>query len=232
MGFLSGENDEVLSETGEVLSVNLAARPQPTGEKGGITGIGKSPVPGSVYVQAPGPKGVGGSGLSGDQVCDRRHHGGDDQAVYAYAREDLDWWGRELGRELPGGLFGENLTTRGLDLTGAVVGERWRVGEQLLLEAACPRIPCVVFAERMGERRWIKRFTERGASGAYLRVLEPGPVREGDRIVIEHRPAHGVTLGLFFRALTTESERLADLARAGDALPAETRAQIARRIEV
>jgi MOSC domain-containing protein YiiM len=217
------------SLSGEVLSVNLAARPQPTGEKGGRTGIGKTPVPGPVLVRAPGPKGVGGSGLSGDTICDTRHHGGDDQAVYAYAREDLDWWERELGRELPGGLFGENLTTRGLDLTGAVVGERWRVGEQLLLEAACPRIPCVVFAERIGEPRWIKRFTERGTSGAYLRVLEPGPVSGGDRIVVEHRPAHGVTLGLFFRALTTESERLADLVAAGEALPAETRAQIARR---
>ena len=221
---------------GVVLSVNLAARPQPTGEKGGSTGIGKTPVPGPVLVQAPGPRGASstgsgsGSGLSGDTICDTQHHGGDDQAVYAYAREDLDWWERELGRELPGGLFGENLTTRGLDLTGAVVGERWRVGEQLLLEAACPRFPCVVFAERMGEPHWIKRFTERGTSGAYLRVLEPGPVREGDRIVVEHRPAHGVTLGLFFRALTTESERLADLAAAGDALPAETRAQIARRM--
>jgi MOSC domain-containing protein YiiM len=214
---------------GEVLSVNLAAHPRPTAAESRVTGIGKTPVPGPVLVQAPGPKGVGGGGLSGDTICDRRHHGGDDQAVYAYAREDLDWWERELDRELPGGLFGENLTTRGLDLTGALVGERWRIGERLLLEAACPRIPCVVFAERVGEPRWIKRFTEHGASGAYLRVLEPGPVRAGDRVVVESRPAHGVSLGLYFRALTTESERLAELSAAGDALPAETRAQIARR---
>ena len=214
---------------GEVLSVNLAADPRPTGAKETPTGIYKTPVSGPVHVSAPGPKGVGGSGLTGDQVCDRKNHGGDDQAVYAYAREDLDWWERELGRELPGGLFGENLTTRGLDLTGALVGERWRIGERLLLEAACPRIPCTVFAEKLGEPRWIRRFTERGATGAYLRVLEPGPVRSGDQVTVVHRPEHRVTLGLYFRALTTESERLPDLLEAGDALPVETRELVARR---
>jgi MOSC domain-containing protein YiiM len=214
---------------GEVLSVNLAADPRPTGAKETPTGIYKSPVSGPVHVRAPGPKGVGGSGLTGDSIGDRKNHGGDDQAVYAYAREDLDWWEAQLGRELPGGLFGENLTVRGLDLTGALVGERWRVGDRLLLEAACPRIPCAVFAEKMAEPRWTRRFTERGATGAYLRVLEPGPVRGGDRITVEHRPGHQVTLGLYFRALTTAAERLPDLLEAGDALPAETRALIARR---
>lgn len=214
---------------GRLLSVNLAAAPGHTRAKGQPTGIGKRPVSHPVHVRAPGPKGTGGSGLHGDQVCDLRHHGGDDQAVYAYAREDLDWWQRELRRDLPAGLFGENLTTEGLELTGALVGERWRVGERLLLEAACPRIPCDTFAETMGEARWIKRFIERGASGAYLRVIEPGPVRAGDRVTIEHRPGHQVTLGLYLRALTGEPDLLPGLLAAGDALPRETREQIARR---
>lgn len=215
---------------GRLLSVNLAATPARTGAKKDLpTGIGKLPVTHPVHVRAPGPKGVGGSALSGDQVCDRRHHGGDDQAVYAYAREDLDWWQRELGRRLPAGIFGENLTTLGLDLTGALVGERWRVGRRLLLEAACPRIPCEVFAETMGEAHWIKRFTQRGATGAYLRVIEPGPVTAGDRVVVEHRPGHQVTLGLYFRALTGDAHRLPDLLAAGDALPRETRDLVARR---
>src|SRR5262249_34344339 len=129
----------VMSHTlGEVLSVNLATSPRPTAAKPNPTGIGKKPTPEPVHVSAPGPKGVGGSGLQGDTIGDRKHHGGDDQAVYAYAREDLDWWQQHLGRELGPGAFGENLTTRGLDLTGALVGERWRVGDTLLLEAACP----------------------------------------------------------------------------------------------
>jgi MOSC domain-containing protein YiiM len=214
---------------GRLLSVNIAANAYHTAAKNQPTGIGKLPVTHPVHVQAPGPKGVGGSGVSGDQVCDRKHHGGDDQAVYAYAREDLDWWQRELGRELPPGMFGENLTTLGLDLTGALVGERWRIGEQVLLEAACPRIPCDVFAEKMGEKRWIKRFTAHGATGAYLRVIEPGPIQAGDPVTIEHRPDHEVTLGLYFRALTTEPERLTDLLAAGDTLLKETRETIARR---
>jgi len=214
---------------GRLLSVNLAATAHFTNAKNQPSGIGKLPVAHPVHVQAPGPKGVGASGVAGDLVCDRKNHGGDDQAVYAYAREDLDWWERELGRELPPGMFGENLTTLGLDLTGALVGERWRVGEHVLLEAACPRIPCGVFAEKMGESHWVKRFTERGVSGAYLRVIEPGPVQAGDPVTIEHRPGHQVTLGVYFRALTTEPDRLRDLLAAGDALPQETRETIARR---
>lgn len=214
---------------GRLLSVNLAATADYTDVKRQPTGIGKLPVAHPVHVQAPGPKGVGASGVTGDLVCDRKNHGGDDQAVYAYAREDLDWWQLELGRELPPGMFGENLTTLGLDLTGALVGERWRVGETALLEVACPRIPCGVFAQKMGEAHWVKRFTERGATGAYLRVIEPGPIQAGDQVTIEHRPEHQVTLGLYFRALTTESDRLEELLAAGDALPQETRDQIARR---
>jgi MOSC domain-containing protein YiiM len=213
---------------GRLLSVNLAATAHHTRAKGQATGIGKLPVTHPVQLRAPGPKGTGGSGLAGDLVCDLRHHGGDDQAVYAYAREDLDWWQQELGRALPAGLFGENLTTAGLDLTGALVGERWRIGDALL-EAACPRIPCGTFAQKMGEAHWIKRFTRRGATGAYLRVIEPGSVRAGDPVTLEHRPAHQVTLGLYFRALTSEPERLGELAAAGEALPHETREQIARR---
>lgn len=214
---------------GRLLSVNIATHPRHTAAKSHQTGIYKQPVQHPVRIEPPGPKGVGGSALDGDQICDRKHHGGTDQAVYAYAREDLDWWQEHLGRELPAGMFGENLTTLGLDLNATLVGERWRIGEHVVLEACCPRIPCAVFAEKMGEQRWIKRFTERGASGAYLRVIETGSVRAADPITVEHRPAHTVTLGLYFRALTTQPERLSELLAAGDALPIETREQIARR---
>jgi MOSC domain-containing protein YiiM len=221
------------SSLGRVLSVNVASAPSPTGEKeSGLTGFGKVPVDVPVQVRAPGPKGVGGSGLVGDTVQDLRHHGGDHQAVYAYAREDLDWWERELGRALPGGAFGENLTTCGVEVTGARVGERWRVGGRAVLEVACPRVPCTVFAERMGEPQWIKRFTGRRACGAYLRVLVPGAVRGGDPVTLVSRPGHDVTVGLCFRALTTEPHLLPQLAAAWDALPQQTRERIARRTGV
>ncbi|MFH8403374.1 MOSC domain-containing protein [Streptomyces sp. NPDC018019] len=208
----------------ELLSVNTG-RPRPMEYRGatGSTGIAKQPVEGPVAVSAPGPKGVAGSGLAGDAVVNRKHHGGDDQAVYAYAREDLDVWERELGRELPAGLFGENLTTRGLDVTHARIGERWRVGPRLLLEVTSARIPCMTFQGRMGEPGWIKRFTQAGVPGAYLRVVEPGEIRRGDPITVEHRPGHDVTIALTFRAMTTERELLPRLLEAGEALHPELR---------
>ena len=124
-----------------------------------------------MLVSAPGPKHVGGSGLAGDDVFDLRHHGGNDQAVYAYAREDLDRWAAEFGHPVSSGGFGENLTTVGVDIGRTIVGERWAIGDTLLLEVSDPRIPCRTFAGFLGERGWIKRFTARAESGTYLRVL-------------------------------------------------------------
>ncbi|TWE17193.1 MOSC domain-containing protein [Kitasatospora atroaurantiaca] len=145
----------------------------------------------------------------------------------AYSRENLDLWQQELGRELPGGSFGENLTTVGLDVDHALIGERWRIGEQVLLEVAVPRVPCSTFAAWLAEQRWVKRFTARALPGAYLRILEPGEIRAGDTVTVEHRPAHEVTVELCFRALTTDAgllPRLVDIAE----LPDEVR-ELARR---
>jgi MOSC domain-containing protein YiiM len=164
-----------------LISVNAGAAAPTEHSDVGLTAIGKRPVDGAVAIAAPGPRGTGPTGVEGDRVCDTRHHGGPDQAVYAYAREDLDRWAAELGRELPGGVFGENLTTLGLEVTGARIGERWLVGAETLLEVAAPRIPCRTFAGWMDEAGWIKRFTERALPGAYLRVVRPGRVRAGTR---------------------------------------------------
>jgi MOSC domain-containing protein YiiM len=205
-----------------VLSVNMgSAMPSPHSAIG-VTGIDKRPVQGRVAVRDPGPKGRGASGLAGDSVADLRNHGGSDQAVYAYAREDLDTWQVALGRPLQNGAFGENLTVEGLDLAQARVGERWRVGAALVLEVAAPRIPCRTFAGWLGERGWERRFTRRGASGAYLRVIAPGDVCASDPIEVVLRPPHDVTIGLMFRALTTEPALLPRLLAAGEALPQET----------
>ncbi|MFF7236031.1 MOSC domain-containing protein [Streptomyces collinus] len=214
----------------KLLSLNVG-RPRPvpyTDQPEGVTGIDKQPVDRPVRVAAPGPKGVGASGVAGDAVCDTRHHGGDDQAVYAYAREDLDAWGRELGRPLPSGCFGENLTTEGLDVSGALIGERWRIGSGLVLEVTSGRIPCRTFQGHMGERGWVKRFTRKGVTGAYLRVIEPGEIRAGDPIEIVHRPDHTVTAALQFRAVTTERDLLPGLLVAGEALHTETLAAARR----
>jgi MOSC domain-containing protein YiiM len=170
------------------------------------TAIDKRPVDRRLPVS--GPVEDTGVGLAGDQVYDTRHHGGRDQAVYAYAVEDRDWWAAELGRELGGGSFGQNLDTAGVDVTGAVIGERWQVGDDgLVLEVTCPRIPCNTFQGFMELPQWVKRFTDHGASGAYLRVVSPGTVGAGDAVVVD-RPGHGVTIGDVFRVRRTPAERL------------------------
>ncbi|MCQ9182654.1 MOSC domain-containing protein [Streptomyces sp. IBSBF 2953] len=207
-----------------LLSVNLG-RPKAvpyTGQPQGLTGIDKRPVEGPVRVSAPGPKGVGASGLAGDAVCELRHHGGDDQAVYAVAREDLDAWEGELGRTLGNGMFGENLTTQGLDVSGARIGERWRIGSEVMLEVTAGRIPCLTFQGHLGEKQWVKRFTRKAATGAYLRVIVPGDVRAGDAVEIVHVPDHDVTARMQFQAVTTHRELLPRLLAAGEALHPES----------
>jgi MOSC domain-containing protein YiiM len=156
---------------------------------------------------SPAPVVVGDLGMVGDEQADVKYHGGPDKAVYAFAREDLDGWQRALGRRLHDGQFGENLTTVGLDVNEALVGERWRVGEALL-EVCSVRIPCRVFAAWLRETGWVRRFTEEGRPGPYLRVVERGAVAAGDPIAVVHRPVHDVTVTTVFRALTTRPDLL------------------------
>ncbi|MCK9794474.1 MOSC domain-containing protein [Isoptericola sp. 4D.3] len=158
----------------------------------GVTAIDKRPVAGRVKVRP--------YGLYADVQADRKDHGGLDQAVYAYSQEDAEAWGAELGYEVTPGLFGENLRTRGLEVSRAVIGERWHVGTALL-EVTQPRTPCQTFARRLGSPpQWVRRFADANRTGAYLRVLENGDLGAGDAIEVVHRPAHGVTVADWFGA--------------------------------
>jgi MOSC domain-containing protein YiiM len=147
------------------------------------TGIDKRPVEGAVRVEP--------LGLVGDSVLDVDHHGGLSQAVYAYAREDQEWWTDELGDELlrpiTPGSFGENLTVTGVAVNDARPGERWAIGT-LVLEVTDPRIPCSTFAGFLGLRGWVKRFALHERPGAYLRVVTPGELRAGDAITVTPGP--------------------------------------------
>jgi MOSC domain-containing protein YiiM len=185
------------------------------------SGIDKRPVGGRVA--------VGELGLDGDVQINRKHHGGEGQAVYVYGQEDADWWAAELDRDLPPGRFGENLRTSGVDLTGALLGERWRIGTALF-EVTAPRIPCTTFERFWGVAQLIKRFTARGATGAYLRVLETGDVGAGDAVEVVGRPEHGVTTGRAFRLLTTEQARLPELAPALEYLPLKDQPRVREKI--
>ena len=169
-----------------VISVNTG-RGQDAAWAGSLrrTAISKRPVAGRSE--------VGRLGLGGDEQVDKPAHGGPEQALYAYAREDLDWWVEQLGRELTNGMFGENITTAGLDVTGALIGETWDLGTARV-QVTAPRIPCVVFAGWMDERHWVRRFADARRPGAYLRVLREGTVGAGDPVAVVSRPAEPVTI--------------------------------------
>jgi len=187
----------------QILSTNRAvARPNPA-LRPEFTGHHKRPVA-QLEVFDPGPRGGRhASGVAGDFIGDLEHHGGDMKAVYAAGREELDHWGRVLGRELPAGWLGENLTTTGIDLPELVVGSRLRVGSALL-QVSLARIPCRTFQAVAGRSHWIRDFTRAQGAGCYLRVIEAGTIRPGDPIAIEHVPGHGVSVRELFRARTLE----------------------------
>ena len=189
---------EVAHATPRVISVNVGAA-RDVEWRGEVvrTGIWKYAVDGRVALR--------GVNLDGDDQADRTVHGGPDKAVYAYAREDYNVWRDEHGIDTTPGLFGENLTLEGVDLSSAIAGERWSVGSTVL-EVSQPRLPCYKLGIRMGDARFPKRFQAVGRMGAYLRVVREGDVGAGDTLEIVSRPDHGVTLRDFVLALRDRSK--------------------------
>jgi MOSC domain-containing protein YiiM len=186
---------------GRLVSVNVG-RPQQVSVRHGrpiMSSIGKAPVSGRVR--------VAGVNVDGDDQADRRVHGGPDKAVYAYAREDELWWAARLNREVPPGMFGENLTTEGVDVSGATIGERWRVGS-VELQVCQPRLPCFKLGLRFGDPQMVKLFAQAGRPGAYLRILTEGELGAGDLVDITARPSHGVTVAQVSRAIMLDESEL------------------------
>jgi MOSC domain-containing protein YiiM len=203
-----------------VESVNVG-RPRPMERNGepATSAIWKEPVGGRVAVR--------GVNVEGDDQADRSVHGGPDQAVYAYAGEDTEWWVSEVGRPLGPGNWGENLTTRGIDVNGALIGERWRIGT-VVLEATAPRIPCWKLAKRMDDPLFIKRFAHAGRPGAYFRIIEEGELAAGDAIEVIERPDHDVTVG-YVAHVYLEDRDAAERLLEAPALPAGWREWAERR---
>jgi len=140
------------------------------------SGIIKRSVTGRVF--------VGALGLKDDVIIHTRVHGGLDQAVYAYRSEDYEWWEAQLGRKLEPGLFGENLTLRGLPSPDATVGTRLRFDE-VVLEVTAPRIPCATFAARMKDPAFLKQFMRAERPGMYFRVLKTGSIAAGESFTLD-----------------------------------------------
>jgi MOSC domain-containing protein YiiM len=175
-----------MAAAAKILSVNVGL-PREFDYNGRLarSAIWKAPVGGRIEAR--------GVNLAGDEQADRRAHGGPDKALYAYAVEDVRWWERELGRSLPHGQFGENLTTEGIAVNDSLVGERWRVGTAVL-EVSEPRVPCWRLGARMDDPRFPRRFTEALRPGAYLRIVVEGDVGAGDEIDVIERPDHELTV--------------------------------------
>jgi MOSC domain-containing protein YiiM len=187
----------------KVVSVNVG-RPAPlsTGRRVVESAIVKAPVLGPVAAR--------GVNLEGDDQADRRVHGGPDQAVYAYASEDIAFWSDVTGLDLGPGVFGENLTLEGLDPSAARIGERWRIGT-VELRVTAPRIPCFKLETRIGVRGFQKQFLHAGRPGAYLAIEQEGVLQAGDAVEILHRPAHDVTPRLLVEVMWLDRTRLAEV---------------------
>lgn len=186
-----------------VVSVNVGlVRTVAHDGKDVATGIFKAPVAGRVT--------VAGVNLAGDDQADRAVHGGLDRAVYAYASEDYAWWGRELGRELSPGTFGENLTTEGIDVNGALVGERWRIGTAVL-QVTTPRFPCYKLAMKMHDPKFVKTFGAALRLGTYMSIVQEGALERGDAIEVVYRPSHTITIGEMSKIYLFERQRLREL---------------------
>src|ERR1700761_6427957 len=203
-----------------LLSVNVGLpKAVDTGQRVVETAIWKEPIEGRLAVR--------GVNVEGDRQADLSVHGGPDKAIYAYAIEETRTWEGELGRELGPGVFGENLTTEGVDVSGAVLGERWRVGTTLL-EVVQPRLPCFKLGLRMGDPTFLKRFAQASRPGAYLKILEEGELGAGDAIDVDlaGRPDHGVSVRLVADAMLVDHS-LIPRAREAPQLIASLREQMA-----
>jgi MOSC domain-containing protein YiiM len=187
-----------------VISINITSvvhQGEWTGSEG-RTGIDKRSVAGPVEFKN--------NGVVGDRIIDTNVHGGYDQAVYAYALEDAQWWEKEIGEEIPAGRFGENLTTQGIDVNAALVGEQWKIGS-VILEVSQPRIPCRVFAGFWKRATLIKDFTQAGRPGAYLRIIQEGIAQAGDSIEVIYKPDHSISIKDLFSAKSGERSKINEI---------------------
>lgn len=190
----------------QIVSVNITSvvhEGEWTGSEG-KTGIDKR--------AALGPIRFANQEVVGDVIVDRNHHGGFDQAVYAYAREDADWWEKEIGQEIAHGRFGENLTTSGIDVNRALIGERWKIGSTIL-EVSQPRIPCRVFAGFWQRPTLIKEFMRAGKPGTYLRIIQEGEIIAGDLIEIIYTPEHSITIADLYAAKNGDRSKVVEIAK-------------------
>ncbi|WP_448858612.1 MOSC domain-containing protein [Corynebacterium propinquum] len=201
----------------KILSTNVAVRRADPSGRHEYTGIDKQPQP-TIELEIPGPNYGDGSGIHGDSIGDHQHHGGAEKAVYAFAREELDYWETALHREFRDGFFGENLTTSGINLAELLINQQIKIGDALL-EVSIPRSPCATFAGWINAQGFLKSFTDHGDCGAYFRIITPGTIAAGDSMEFVGKPDHDVTMGMAFRAKMGDMELARHVVKIGCLAP-------------
>jgi MOSC domain-containing protein YiiM len=177
-----------LTKSMKVISLNVG-RPREVATPRGpvLTAIWKAPIEGRVALRR--------FNIAGDQQADLRVHGGEQKAVYLYPSEHYAFWRRELpGMEMTPGMFGENLTTEGIDEGEVQIGDRFRVGSAVL-QVSQPRMPCFKLQLRFGRPDMVKRFWLSGRSGIYFSIVEEGELAAGDEMVPVSRMEKGISVG-------------------------------------
>ena len=175
----------------KLLSINIGSeRQQQRKDYIETTGIYKLPVDRPVEIKS--------LGIEGDAICDKKNHGGPDQALYIYGGADYAWWEGELGQKLAPGTFGENLTISDLESANFNVGDYIHVGE-VTLQVTSPRIPCGTFATRMGDPQWVKKFRAAERPGLYVRVVKEGVIKAGDPVSVEKYTGATISILAMYR---------------------------------
>ena len=199
IGFYNDQADESNSTStisdamiASILSINVGLpRDVVYGDRIVATGIFKTPIIGRIEVRT--------LGLEGDGQADLTVHGGPAKAVYAYPSEHYEYWAGELNLSLPYGMFGENLTTRGLLEESLHIGDRFHVGSAELVVTE-PRFPCYKLGIRFGAMDMVKRFQESGRSGFYLAVSKEGEIEKGDALRLTSRNPSNPTIAEVFNS--------------------------------
>ena len=182
----------------KIISVNVG-QPRQVPWNGGVvsTSIFKEPVTRRVRVRR--------LNIEGDKQADLTVHGGPNKAVYAYPSEHFGYWRGELREsDLPWGMFGENLTTAGLNESEVYVGDRYRIGTAELVVTQ-PRTPCYKLGIRFSDPEMIKRFLLSRRSGFYFAVAEEGEVEAGDSVTLLDRATNTISIADLNRLYPAEA---------------------------
>jgi MOSC domain-containing protein YiiM len=211
----------------KILTVNIAEKREITRNGRTLfTGIYKNPVKTSIY--------LGKQDVKNDAVVDRKYHGGENMAVYAYGKNNYPFF-EELYPDLKftNGIFGENLTLSNLNEIEIKIGDTFQIGEAII-QVSQPRLPCSTLGVRFGSQKIVKQFLNTTFSGIYFRVLQEGNVQKDDKLTLIKSDEDSMTLAAVFSLFTTnkKNEEMIKKALSLELLSERLKGDIRRKLKV